>query len=61
MASFRKIEKQVTYCIRRITAIGQSRAHAKANGQVSSVRTLANYKAVFTACAEWMVARGYRD
>lgn len=61
MASFRKIEKQVAYCIREINGLGRSRAHTKENGQVSSVRTLEHYKAVFTVCAEWMQQRGYRD
>ena len=59
MVSFRNREKQVAHCVRQINALGNSRAHAKKFGKVSSVRTLENYKAVFSAVAEWMLLRGY--
>jgi len=59
MSSFRNREKQVAHCVRQINALGNSRAHAKEIGKVSSVRTLENYKAVFCAVAEWMLLRGY--
>lgn len=59
MASFRNRDKQVAHCVRQINALGNSRAHAKEIGKVSSVRTLENYKAVFAAVAEWMLRCGY--
>lgn len=59
MASFRNWEKQVAHCVRQMNALGNSRAHAKKIGKVSSVRTLENYKVVFAAVAEWMLRRGY--
>lgn len=61
MASFRSAEKQAAYAARCINAIGSSRRDAKANGQVSSVRTLNAYRATFERFAEWMKENGYRD
>lgn len=59
MASFRKRDKQVAHCVRKINALGEPRAHAKKIDKVSSVRTLENYRTVYSAVSKWMASRGY--
>lgn len=58
MASFRSAAKQAAYAAKKINAIGSSRADAKAQNKVSSVRTLHAYRATYERFSAWLKDRG---